>query len=64
MSDNPLNDLCEAIRALPPMTAVNAINELLRAGAINFNDGMEYQRALATLRELVKKRDAALRRSN
>ncbi len=54
MSDNPLNDLCEAIRALPPMTAVNAINELLRAGAINFNDGMEYQRALATRREFVK----------
>jgi hypothetical protein len=64
MANNPLDGLCEAVRTLPVMMATNAINDLLRAGVINFNDAVEYQRALGALRELVRKRDAAQRPSN
>ncbi len=64
MTNNPLDDLCEAVRTLPAMAATNAINDLLRARVINFNDAVEYQRALGALRELVRKRDATRRPSN
>jgi hypothetical protein len=58
MPSNSLDDLCEAIRALPPMTAMRAINQLLLAKVINYNDAFECGRAIMILRELVKKRDA------
>jgi len=58
MPSNPLDDLCDAIRALPPTTAMRAINALLSAKVINYNDAFECGRAIMILRELVKKRDA------
>ena len=58
MPSNPLDDLCDAIRELPPMTVTQAINALLSAKVINYNDAVECGRAIMILRNLVKKRDA------
>jgi hypothetical protein len=58
MSGNPLDDLCDAVRALPPAKAGPEFNKLLLAKAINFSDVIEYGRALTTLRGLVTKREA------
>jgi hypothetical protein len=40
------------------MTATQTINELVSAKVINYNDAVEYGRAVMILRGLVKKRDA------
>jgi hypothetical protein len=58
MPGNPLDDLCDAVRSLPPAKAGHEFNKLLLAKAINFNDAVEYGRALSTLRALVTKREA------
>ena len=55
---NPLDDLCDAIRALQPATATRALNELLVDEVINFNETIECGRAINSLRVLVKNRDA------
>ena len=62
MSRNPLDDLCDAVRAPPPAKAGPEFNKLLLAKAINFNDAVEYGRALSTLRVLVMKREAWAKR--
>ena len=62
MPGNPLDDLCDAVRSLPPAKAGHELNELLLAKAINFNDAVECGRALSTLRALVTKREAWAKR--
>ena len=46
MSGNPLDDLCDAVRALPPAKAGHEFNKLLVAKAINLNDVLEYGQGL------------------
>jgi hypothetical protein len=58
MPTETLDHLYDAIRALSPVGAQNAINELLSAKVINFNDAGECGRAIMILRRMVKKRDA------
>ena len=62
MSGKPLDDLCDAVRALPPAKAGTEFNKLLLAKAINFSDVLDYGWALTTLRGLVTKRDAWAKR--
>jgi hypothetical protein len=64
MPNDPLTDLCEAVRALPPMVATRALNALYKAKVVNMNDAVECGRALTMLRVLVQKRDAAARRGS
>jgi hypothetical protein len=58
MPNGPLDDLFEAVRALPPEAATNAINELMRAGDITYFDAMDAKRAVTALREFVEKWDS------
>ena len=59
MSGSPLDNLCDAVRSLPPANAGHEFNKLLLAKAIDLNDVLEYGQALTTLRGLVTKRDAS-----
>jgi hypothetical protein len=62
MPGNPLDNLCDAIRALPPLEAQQALSELYRTRIINLRDAMECGRALTILRVMVDKRDARKKR--
>jgi hypothetical protein len=59
MPNGPLDDLFQAVRALPPTVATNAIYELMRAGDVSYLEAMEAKRALTSLREFVEKWDNA-----
>ena len=62
MPANPLDDLCDAVRALPPTTATQALAELYRKKIISLRDAMECARAVTILRAMVDKRDARKKR--
>ena len=56
MPRSPLDDPCDAIRALRPVKAQQAFAELCQTNAISLGDAIEYTRALTALRRMVDKR--------
>jgi hypothetical protein len=61
--DDPLDALCDAIRGLSQVTALDALNALLRDNVLNFRETCECNSAINRLRDvLVKKRDAIAKR--
>jgi Tfp pilus assembly ATPase PilU len=62
MPSNPLDNLCDAIRALSPTEAQQALSELYQARIISLRDAMACARAIMTLRVMVDTRDAKKRR--
>jgi hypothetical protein len=64
MPNGPLNDLFQAVRAISPTEATNAIFELMRAGDVSYLEAMEAKRALTALREFVDRWDSAAHSPN
>jgi len=63
MPTNPLDNLCNAIRAFPPAKAQQALSKLYETKVISLRHAMECARAITTLRAMVNKRDARKKRA-
>ncbi len=48
MTENPLDELCDAVRRLPAITAQKALNDLYLGKLITFSDAIECGRAIIT----------------